>query len=166
MLEEMGVEELRRAVVDDPRNAELRYLLGAEMAQQKDYDGAVMEMSAAVALNPQLHAARFQLGLLHLTMARPDHTSAVLAPFESLDDSSPFKHFKRGLDALIRDDFGNCVAHLREGIALNKENEPLNRDMAMLIDRVTAALSEATNNPAPGGDAVRTDFSLYSGTKN
>jgi cytochrome c-type biogenesis protein CcmH/NrfG len=56
----IGLDELRKAVVNDPRNADLRYLLGAEMAQQKDYEGAVMEMSAAIAFNPLLHLARFQ----------------------------------------------------------------------------------------------------------
>lgn len=170
--DELGVTELRRAVVNDPRNAELRYLLGAEMAQQKDYDGAVMEMSAAIALNPLLHVARFQLGLLHLTMARPDHALAVLAPLENLDDASALKHFKRGLEALIQDDFANCIACLRNGIDLNHENAPLNRDMRMLIDRVSEVLAAATPAEAltePSLETetqVRTDFSLYSATKN
>jgi tetratricopeptide (TPR) repeat protein len=171
--DELDVTALRSAVVNDPRNAELRYLLGAEMAQQKDYDGAVMEMSAALALNPLLHVARFQLGLLHLTMARADHALAVLAPLESLDDTSALKQFKRGLEALIRDDFANCIMHLREGIALNKENEPLNRDMTMLMERVSdvaATAAPLTPQPTPESPAkdavVRTDFSLYSTTKN
>jgi tetratricopeptide (TPR) repeat protein len=175
MTAELGLTELRSAVVNDPRNAELRYLLGAEMAQQKDYDGAVMEMSAAIALNPLLHVARFQLGLLHLTMARPDHSMVVLAPLEDLDDVSALKHFKRGLEALIRDDFANCIAHLDNGIALNKENEPLNRDMNMLKQRAASVMTENTPTQLTPTEhisetaeeaAVRTDFSLYNSTKN
>ena len=165
MSDEPSLEELRRAVVNDPRNTELRYLLGAEMAQSKDYDSAVMEMSAAVALNPLLHAARFQLGLLHLTMARPDHAIAVLAPLEDLDDASPFKHFKHGLESLIRDDFANCIVHLRDGMALNTANPPLNRDMSMLMTKVSEALVAKDKASAPE-TPVRTDFSLYSTTKN
>lgn len=171
MEKEFGVEELRRAVVNDPRNAELRYLLGAEMAQQRDYDGAVMEMSSAIALNPLLHVARLQLGLLHLTMARPDHAIAVLGPLEALDDLAALKHFKRGLEALIRDDFGNCIGHLRTGIELNRENAPLNRDMTMLMERVAevAAKNSASASPATAADesnSVRTDFSLYGKSRN
>jgi cytochrome c-type biogenesis protein CcmH/NrfG len=49
MTDGTSTEELRRAVVSDPRNAELRYLFGAELAQQRDYDGAVMEWTAAAA---------------------------------------------------------------------------------------------------------------------
>lgn len=170
----LDVNSLRKAVVNDPRNAELRYLLGAHMAQEKDYDGAVMEMSAALALNPLLHPARFQLGLLHLTMARPDHAMTVLGPLEDLDENAALKRFKRGLEALIRDDFVSCIQNLRDGIALNQENEPLNRDMTMLLNRAV----EASNGPPPGpnsqplqpsaptGSTVHTDFSLYDSTKN
>jgi len=175
---ELGLTELRKAVVNDPRNAELRYLLGAEMAQQKDYDGAVMEMSAALALNPLMHVARFQLGLLHLTMARADHATAVLAPLEELDDGAALKHFKRGLDALIKDDFGVCIHSLRLGMELNTENEPLNRDMNMLLGRVLeiaekieqpvapATFSEASASPRATDDSIHTDFSLYDSDKH
>ena len=169
MNEHPDVERLRRAVVNDPRNAELRYLLGAEMAQQKDYDGAVMEMSSAIALNPLLHVARFQLGLLHLTMARPDHAIAVLGPLENLSDASALKFFKRGLEALIEDKFEKCVDNLRTGIELNRENAPLNRDMTMLLERVLkiAPTNDASHAQSEAADVneVRTDFSLYT-TKN
>ena len=168
---------LRRAVLNDPRNGELRYMLGAHMAQERDYDSAVLEFSAAIALNPQLHVARFQLGLLHLTLAQPQHALTVLAPLEDLGDSAALKHFKRGLEALIRDDFASCIEHLRQGVQLNHENGPLNKDMTMLIERAQAAkdAQQVINTPAPAvqplevdadADAVRTDFSLYGLTKH
>jgi tetratricopeptide (TPR) repeat protein len=166
---QLDIEELRSAVVQDPRNAELRYLLGAEMAQRGDYAGAVMEMSSAIALNPLLHTARFQLGLLHLTLNHLDHAREVLAPLEALNDSAALKHFKRGLCALIEDDFANCASHLRKGIELNLENAPLNKDMEMLTERVVALSAQAATgaiaapdaNPAEDTQMTRTDFSLY-----
>jgi tetratricopeptide (TPR) repeat protein len=145
----------------------LRYLLGAELAQQKEYDAAVVEMSTALELDPRLHFARFQLGLLYLTMARPDHSIATWAPLESLDEKAALKFFKRGLEALIRDDFPTCVGLLRQGIELNTQNAPLNRDMTMVIERVGEAAAPVAEPapvevvPAPKADEVRTDFSLY-----
>lgn len=151
--------KLRRAVLDEPRNGERRYLLGAELAQQRDYEGAVLELSAAVALNPLLHVARLQLGLLHLTLAQPHHTVAVLAPLEELPDDSPLKHFKHGLEALIRDDFAACLRALEHGIALNRGNAPLNDDMQLIVAQVKS-VNEATRESQDPA-AVRTDFSLY-----
>lgn len=158
------IDELRRAAVADPRNGEIRYLLGAELAQQRRFDEAVLELSAAVALNPLLHTARLQLGLLHLTMAQPQHAAAVLAPLESLEDDSALKHFKRGLDALAVDDLQASVDNLERGIELNRDNPALNTDMRMLAGRIKETI--ANNQAPPDGDAVRTDFSLYGVTRH
>lgn len=133
------LQQIRAAVAQDPRNAELRYLLGAELAQQKEYDAAVVEMNTALRLDPNLHFARFQLGLLYLTMAQPANSLATWAPLEDLDEMAALKFFKRGLEALIRDDHDACVGLLRHGIKLNTQNPPLNHDMTQVIDRVDEA---------------------------
>jgi tetratricopeptide (TPR) repeat protein len=169
-MNEPDLSQIRAAVAQDPRNAELRYLLGAELAQLKDYGAAVTEMSTALQLDPGLHFARFQLGLLYLTMAQPDKSLVTWAPLETLEETAALKIFKRGLEALIRDDFDTCIGLLRRGIDLNTVNAPLNRDMSMVIDNVRAATTRKPDEPiaAPPstenrpGDGVRTDFSLYS----
>ena len=158
------LEQLRQAALQDPRNGRLRYLLGAEMAQQRDYAGAVLELSAAIALDPFLHAARLQLGLLHLTRNEPQHMLTVLAPLEELQDDSPLKHFKRGLEALARDDLSSCLAALRHGIGLNTQNAALNRDMALIVERVQALVDDRSAQIGTG--AERTDFSLYGLTRH
>jgi len=162
-MEQPDLKQIQAAVAQDPRNPQLRYLLGAELAQQKEYTAAVVEMSNALELDPLLHFARFQLGLLYLTMGQPDHSIRTWAALETLDDSAALKHFKRGLEALIRDDFQSCIALLRKGIELNSQNAPLNRDMNMVIERVNAALPPAAAQDAPRTEstAPRTDFSLY-----
>lgn len=158
-------DALRAAIENEPRKAELHYVLGAELAQNGDYDGAVVEMSRALQLDGSLHMCRFQLGLLLLTMALPDQARAVWEELEALDNTAPLWHFKRGLEHLIEDQFSACIASLRTGIELNDANPALNRDMQMVIDRASAALEaaaplaqERSNEPA---GAVRTDFSLY-----
>src|SRR5438128_3091720 len=98
------LQQIKSAVARDPGNAELRYLLGAELAQQRDYDGAVIEMRTALSIDPNLHFARLQLGLLYLTMARPNDSVEIWGALEALEDKAAVKQFKRGLEALIRDD--------------------------------------------------------------
>jgi len=74
--------------------------------------------------------------MLYLTMAQPDDSLATWAPLEELDESAALKAFKRGLEALIRDDFSSCIGYLQRGIDLNKQNATLNEDMSQLIERV------------------------------
>jgi tetratricopeptide (TPR) repeat protein len=172
---QLDLKQIKDAVARDPSNAELRYLLGAELAQQKEYDGALVEIRRALELDPTLHYARFQLGLLYLTMAQPNQSITTWAPLETLEENAALKYFKRGLEALIRDDFDTCAGLLRHGIELNTQNAPLNRDMKLVIDRLVAKPETVpttqvapVTQPAPPSE-VRTDFSLYgdpSGTKH
>ena len=130
------LQKLRAAISRDPGNAELHYLLGAELAGCHEYPEAVVQMRTALDINPKLHFARLQLGLLYLTMAQPDDSLATWAPLEDLDETAALKAFKRGLEALIRDDFSTCIGYLQQGIDLNKQNATLNDDMSQLIEKV------------------------------
>jgi tetratricopeptide (TPR) repeat protein len=156
---------LRAAILRDPGNPELHYLLGAELAQRREYGEAVAQMRTALDINPKLHFARLQLGLLYLTMAQPDDSLAIWAPLEDLDESAALKAFKRGLEALIRDDFNACIGFLQQGISLNKQNATLNDDMSLLIARVRDGSVIAPPDLPPAIDA----FARYgepSGTKH
>jgi hypothetical protein len=98
-------------------------------------------------------------------MSKPDDSLAIWAPLEDLDESAALKAFKRGLEALIRDDFSACIGFLQRGIALNKQNAPLNHDMSQLIDRVR----DGSVIAAPAIPAPQSEFSRYgepSGTKH
>jgi tetratricopeptide (TPR) repeat protein len=157
------LQKLRAAIQREPANAELRYLLGAELAQRREYPEAVAAMHTALDINPKLHFARLQLGLLYLTMSQPDHSLAVWAPLEELDETAALKAFKRGLEALIRDDFPTCIGFLQQGIDLNKHNTTLNDDMTQLIARVKdgsviapAPLPASPGNFASYGEPSRT----------
>jgi len=156
---------LRAAIVRDPGNAELRYLLGAELAHMREYPEAVAQMRTALDINPKLHFARLQLGMLYLTMSQPDDSLVVWAPLEELDESAALKAFKRGLEALIRDDFPACIGFLQQGIDLNKQNATLNDDMSQLIERVRdGSVIAPPTTPAP-----QPEFSQYgppSGTRH
>jgi len=153
--------------VDD--EAQLRYLHAAELAQQQQYSEAEAEFIAALNINPALHTARFQLGLLQLT--NTNVTAARSTWAHLLDPKAPIElqHFVRGLDALIHDDFQTAIAHLQAGISHNRTNPPLNDDMNMVIEKIRVAIDStpptskvAVDNPkATPNQPQRVDFSLY-----
>jgi len=131
--------------------AETRYLLGAELAQSGDYDRAIHEMQEAIRLQPSLHTATLQLGLLLLTLNRPADAVTAWRPLEDLDRNQPLRLFKDGLEALIHDDFDSSIRLLNAGITANHSNPALNRDMGLVVARAREAQQRK----------VRTDFSLY-----
>ena len=157
------VADLERAVVAEPSNPDLRHLLAAEYAQVGEYAQAQREFREVLALNPAAHVARFQLGLLDLTLGEPGRSMEVWAPLELLPAGAALKSFKRGLEALIRNEFETCARLLGEGIEANTQNLPLNDDMR----RILARLPAGPTAPQPAGaDETRTDFSLYGSVKH
>lgn len=168
MSQSTGLLESERAAAANPRNPKLLYLLGAELAQTGRYEDAVVALTAAIALDPTLHTARLQLGLLHLTMAEPERSLAVLAALDELPENDALKHFARGLEALAKDEFDDCVAAMERGIALNTVNPALNDDMALIVARISetrAAQPASRLDPPPAAPleerARRPDLRLY-----
>lgn len=133
-----AITYLKQALELDPENAEVIYLLAAQHAQLGMYDRAVEGMSKALELKPELHTTRFQLGLLYLTLAQPDKAVETLEPLGELPEDEPLRLFKQGLNHLIKDEFAECKANLRQGIELNQVNLVLNDDMQKIIDEVEA----------------------------
>lgn len=164
-----STEEIEASVNSNPDSAEWLYLRGADRAAQRRYDEALEDLTAALQLNPSLHMARFQLGLLLLTMGRLLDAQAVWMDLEMLPDGHALKHFKRGMECLMRDEFLPCIAELEVGIRRNDSNAALNADMSLVIERARIVLEDAaaTSEPANAADKpavgapARRDLSLY-----
>jgi Flp pilus assembly protein TadD len=140
---------LEQAVQAHPGDPRPLLLLAAELIHAKEIDRAEAAYIAALQLAPGYAIARFQLGLLQLTSARPAAALATWAPLEGLAEADPLRLFKQGLEALIRDDFEQARRWLLEGIAHNKDNPPLNRDMQLVLDRIAGAPARGDAQPAP-----------------
>lgn len=141
---------LKQAVASDQSNGQVFYLLGAVHAQIGMYERAIVDMSRAVELLPDLYPAHFQLGLLYLTSGKVEEAKAAWKPLEALDSEHPFELFRKGLEFLVVDDFEACIQYLEKGIERNQINLPLNEDMAKVIK----SSQEALRNRAPQGPAV------------
>ena len=155
-----GLMRTEKLLADFPADPTLHFLRGSLLAAARRYAEARDEMATSVRLSPEYSLARFQLGLLELTSGRPVVAETIWAPLEELAPVDPLRIFSLGLCHLIRDQFGEAIAHLREGIRLNHDNPPLNGDMQMLIERIEAA--QAGGGPIP---ATHLLLLRYSGTK-
>lgn len=119
-------------------------------------------------LEPNLSAARFQLGLLHLTSARVQEAIDVWQPLELLGPSDPYYLFKQGLEHLARDEFEQCQTYLSEGIAANQANPALNVDMQRIMNDVTELIANNANATAeqPAEDGKHLLISAYTNEKH
>ena len=147
---------LEQAVQDHPGDPRPLLLLAAELVHEKELDRAEATYIAVLQLAPAYAIARFQLGLLQLTSARPAAAFATWGPLEALADDDPLRLFKQGLEALARDDFEEARRRLVAGMAHDLENPALNRDMQLVLDRIAGAPSAGAQRgyPAAPGSAA------------
>jgi len=127
----LDLDAALQAYPDDPR---LHFLKGSMLAAGAEFAGAREEMRRAVQIAPDYGVARFQLGLLLLSSGDPLPAQEALGPLLSLPSDNHLRLFAMGLFALIRDEFEEAAKLLRQGMACNRENPAMNRDMQLIID--------------------------------
>jgi tetratricopeptide (TPR) repeat protein len=155
---------LEQAVSRSDASGPACYLLGAQYAQIGRFDDAAREFGRAVAIDPALSIARFQYGLLVLTMGDAAQATQILAPLPQLGQANPLAHFATGLLHLVRDEFAEALACLERGSALNASNPPLNADMQKLMDRIRSTMAASLEpERAPGQGASHILLSAYTG---
>lgn len=151
------LEMLARAADEHPADPRPLLLMAAEYINLQRVDQAEGAYILALQRAPGFGIARFQLGLLQFTSGRPAAAMATWAPLEALPESDPLLLFKRGLELLGRDQFQDAQRWLLAGIGANTVNEPLNRDMRMVIDRmVRAGMLPGQGAPALADDRAPT----------
>lgn len=145
---EGAIEHLKNAVEIAPNHGGCLYLLGAEYAQIGMYDRAVEFFQKSIDCDPSLHTARFQLGLLKLTLNDVDGGTETLQPLTLLGETHYLNLFQQGLVAVAKGDKALGVAKLKEGIANNQENAALNKDMQGVINRNQDDDSDSNDTPS------------------
>lgn len=155
---------LEEAASRDDASGPNCYLLGAQYAQMGRFEDAAREFKRAVAIDPALSIARFQYGLLALTMGDAAQSTQILAPLLQLGQTDPLAHFAAGLLHLVRDEFTEALACLERGIARNASNPPLNADMQRLMDRIRSTMAASPEpESAPGQSGSHILLSAYTG---
>jgi tetratricopeptide (TPR) repeat protein len=163
-----AIRFLRDAAEREPRSAVVRLLLGAELAQAGALAEAEAWLAEALLCSPELHVARFQLGLVQYTSGRVAVARITWQPLLGLGAQEPLRDFVLAFEALAGDRFDEALAHLQSGIALNETNAPLNADMQRLADRIAALRATpgagTTKDPGAAGadDAEGTTHVLLS----
>lgn len=127
---------LKHLLLLKPGSAEAHYLLGAEQAKTGMPARAIASYRTALALDPQLDAARLRLGMLLAAAGQVAEARTIWQPLNTQHPDDPFYQFKTGLLLIAEGQQEPGIVHLQRGMALNHINALLNADMAQVIDDV------------------------------
>lgn len=164
--DENQIDRVDLLLAEFPDDARLHFLRGSMLVANGRLIEAHRALSRAVALEPDLHIARFQLGLFQLTSGEAENALETWGRLDRLSDGHYLREFVDGMRCLLRDDFAGTIQHLEQGIALNHENPPLNRDMTMIIERCRPLLANAGLKEESGEAASETSLILNQFTRS
>lgn len=129
----VAIDRLLVAFPDDPR---LHFMRGSVLAGQKEPIAAYAAMSRAVELAPDYAIARYQLGFFELTSGEAERALSTWGPLLMRERDDYLRVFVEGMTFMIRDEFDRATERFEKGLALNRENEPLNADIRLLMGEV------------------------------
>jgi tetratricopeptide (TPR) repeat protein len=148
--------QVDRLILEFPEDPRLHFLRGSVLASIGRPIEALPALQRAVELAPDFAIARFQLGFFQLTSGEAANALGTWGPLALLPEEHYLRKFVAGLTHLIRDEFEESVKQLREGIALNQENPPLNRDMQLIIEQASVLAAEGAGRTDADGEAAST----------
>jgi len=131
---------------DDPR---LHFMKGSTLAGKQRAIEAHQSLQRAVELAPDFALARYQLGFFELTSGEAERALATWGPLLMFPQDNYLRRFVEGLTHLIRDEFEQAIAEFEAGMALNRDNAPMNHDIGLLVAECRKLQSDTPRGGAP-----------------
>jgi tetratricopeptide (TPR) repeat protein len=152
-----------RCIQAYPHAPEPHLLIAAQHAAHRRFEQAENAFASAILLAPDLHVARYQLGLLQLTCGRATMALLTWQPLLLLPEDNPLAHFVRGYAALANDDFGIAEKHFDSGLDCENGNAPLAEDIQKVLLKVREIIHQtAEKDSPPAEEASRQQHVLLS----
>lgn len=148
---------LKDLLQQDPKNAKALYLLGVQHAQIGLHKRAIVDMTAALMLEPGLEIARFQLGLLLLDCNQPVEAKRHLSLLESSADRA-LRSYAQALVALADNERARARDLLAQALAQTSSNPAL----SALMQRLHGSLAEKSE-ASPSSSTAASDERVFMG---
>jgi Flp pilus assembly protein TadD len=146
----------------EPGNGVPHLLMAGELMRAGDVAAAEAAYANALLVAPGLAIARYQLGLLQFTQGRAALALVTWQLLLTAGDGDGLARFVRGFEALVRDDFALAEHEFVHGMQRNTSNEPLNRDIQMVLDRIRPLMAGGSDAAVVGQQPVVADLPLAS----
>ena len=148
---------LKESISQKP-TAESLYILGAEYAEIGMPERAISHINEALKINPELHTARFQCGLLYFILN--DTTSAINTWAQLSELGDHYLHlFATGLSLISSEKYHEAKEKIQQGISSNDENPFLNEDMNRIIANLNGESSTSNNSNSPETEKLIKNYS-------
>jgi tetratricopeptide (TPR) repeat protein len=122
------------------------FLIGSEHAAQGEMDKAEAAIANAVLLDPGLHIARYQLGLLQYSSGRVAVALVTWQALTELEVEQGLPDFVRGFAALAQDQIETAKEHFAAGLSVADVNAAVAGDIRKVLAGLPVEAGAATGS--------------------
>lgn len=163
---DLAIEKLKSLIELDPNHAHALHMLAAEHAQIGLLPRAISEFEKALAVDPELHVARFQMGLAHYALSDLASAEAAWQPLKTLGEHHTLPLYATGLIQILREEFEQAVRSLEMALTAEPEIPSLRKDIARSVERARSQLSNDAKTGPQSGDMSKVLASRYGTAAN
>ena len=152
---EGAIDKLKRALALAPNDARLHFLLGAEYAEIGMQDRAHEYMTSALVKDPQLHPARFQLGMLELLAGRMDEAKRIWTGLDVLGPKNSMVLYKTALLKFEENVPEEGIQLLNQAMAAETDNAALRKEIEKTLRRAEERLTKGESPQMKSVEAAK-----------
>lgn len=160
---EQAIALFEQAAEAAPTAAVPHFLLGAELAELNRVPEAEAAYAQALLLAPELHMARFQMGLLQFLSGRTAMALLTWDPLGRLPETLSLQRAVTGFAALTHGQPDSALLLLDQAITAPDADPVLAQNLAQLVGRIRTHLATPTapDNETPSHDALHVLLANY-----
>ena len=163
----LALDYFERAGDAAPGWAIPHFLIGSEYAAQGQMDKAEAAIANSVLLDPGLHIARYQLGLLQFSSGRAAAALVTWQPIMQLQGEQGLPDFVRGFAALAQDQIDEAKAYFAAGLAVPDVNPAVAGDIQKILGGLAGLGKDPAGEPAqspnePSAHVLVSSYNKYS----
>lgn len=145
---------LKAFLKNEPNHVDALFLLGSEYAEINMYDEAIVYLERALAISPDAHLIRFQLGMMQLTLGNDQNSRETITPLLSIDDNNPIKHFALGINSIIAKNALDAVEKINKGLQLGSDNISLVNNMTKLVETLNSNIEQSSSEEGQADNSM------------
>jgi tetratricopeptide (TPR) repeat protein len=127
---ERGIDQLQHLEEAHPDFAVVPAALGEAFASQKEYPKAELQLRAALHINPNDRAAKYDLALTLIALNRQDEAQALLTDLAQLKADNPAIYYQLGKLQLDHADITSAIINLEAASKLAPKDDAIRLELA------------------------------------
>lgn len=141
-----SMEYLHKCIEMEPQNPQAIYLLAAEHAELGLFERAISGMETALAIDPGMDMASFQLGMLYSRNGQNDKAAELWTRIKEGSPDAALQMHSSAMLELLAENYQDALVYIKKGLMYEGDNPALGEMMRNLMVEASKKVSQHSDS--------------------